>query len=362
MAYNPIVAGVFVAELTSLKPIGGRKRWRDRRGNLYEWDSRHGELEGTNDQGVMVGGATMRLLDDLEKGLIATDDPDALTESIEERWHAGEIQGDLMDVLGLAPEEYTAWASFGADFRLLLEWRRHGRPSTCGLCGNPIGQEHWAVFDKDNGVQVRTHFSCWADASGRRKADEHLVARFLKRQGLSTEFSPERHASGLTTPEYLILKNGATVGVCEVKTVPAFGGSSGGSTAFADLRDNLGVAATQFNLVNPSRELVNILGLVDHRSGLMWADLYSLIRESIAAETRTGYQCREDMSLGQVRADQWPVDVYLWLASKRGPARGPGRFGVRFSFKMIFNSSDPGRFLHACALFGVDAAAVPTLD
>ena len=305
----------------------------------------------------------MRLLDDLAKGLIATDDPDALAESIEERWHAGEIQGDLMDILGLTPEEYTAWASFGADFRLLLEWRLRGRPSACGLCGKPIGAEHWAVFDKDNGVQVRTDFSCWADASGKRKADEHLVARFLRRQGLETEFSPERHESGLITPEYSVLKNGVPVGVCEVKTVPAFGdsGSGGKDTVFADFRDNLGTAATQFNLVNPDRKLVNVLGFVDHRSGLTWEDLYGLLRESMAAETRTSYQSQEDVSLGQVKAGRWPVDVYLWFRSERGPAKGPGRFGARFSSKMIFNSDDAERFLRACTVLGVDAAAVPTL-
>ncbi len=96
---------------------------------------------------------------------------------------------------------------------------------------------------------------------------------------------------------------------------------------------------------------MNILAFVDHESGLRWENLRALVVEDMAAEVRAGYE-----------AHKWPVDVYLWFRSERGPARGPDRFGTRFSFKMIFNSDDPGRFLHACALFGVDAATVPTLS
>ncbi len=306
----------------------------------------------------------MGLLDDLEKGLIVTDNPDALADSYMERWHAGEIKGDLMDVLGLTLEEDTAWASFGADFGLLLEWRLHGRPSTCGLCGKHIGEEHWAVFRRDNGEQIRTHFPCWAKAAGQRKLDSGLVGRFLKRMGLAAEYSPTKHESGLITPEYLVLKDGAQVGFCEVKTAPVFGRPSGQGTAFTDLDQNLHAAVAQFNLVNPDVRLVNILAFVDHESGLRWEDLRALATEDIAAEARAGYEgeSKLDTPLGQAKAAKWPVDVYLWFSSKRGPGRGPGRFGARFSFKMLFNSNDPGRFLHACTLFGVDAAAVPTAD
>lgn len=312
----------------------------------------------------------MRLLDDLEKGLIVTDNPDALAESIVERWHAGEIQGDLMEVLGLTLEEDAAWGSFGADFRLLLEWRLHGMPPTCGICGKPIGQEHWAVFRRDNGDQIRTHFSCWAKVSGERKRDRHLVARFLQRRGFATEFSPIKHESGLITPEYLVLKNGTQVGFCEVKTTPDFGRSGGMDTAFSDLDANLRTAVAQFKLVSPDTRLVNILAFVDHQSGLGWTDLRALVTEDMAAEARSGYggeryESESELDaapLVQVKAGKWPVDVYLWFSSDRGPAKGPSRFGSRFSFKVIFNSNDPGRFLHACALFGVDAAAVPTAD
>ena len=319
-----------------------------------------------------MGGVAVRLLDDLEKGLIVTDNPDTLADQVVSDWHDLKIPGELMDALGLTQEEYTAWASFGATFGLLLEWRLHGRPSTCELCGKPIGEEHWAVFRRDNGEQIRSHFACWAKAAGQRKLDSKLVARFLKRNGLATEYSPYRHESGLITPEYRVLKDGAQVGVCEVKTAPAFGrsGGAGTGTAFTDLDANLRTAVAQFSLVNPDTRLVNILAFVDHKSGLRWEDLRALVIEDMAAETRARYESERHEGegeldappFGQVKAGKWPVDVYLWFSSKRGPAAGPGRFGTRFSVKMIFSSNDPGRFLRACALFGVDAAAVPTLS
>ena len=51
MAYNPIPYGAFVATLERIRPKGGRKRWRDLLGNIYEWDSRHCELERYDRQG-----------------------------------------------------------------------------------------------------------------------------------------------------------------------------------------------------------------------------------------------------------------------------------------------------------------------
>ncbi|WP_366112499.1 colicin E3/pyocin S6 family cytotoxin [uncultured Campylobacter sp.] len=37
--------------------IGGglRKRWKDKKGNIYEWDSRHGALEKYDKQGSHLG-------------------------------------------------------------------------------------------------------------------------------------------------------------------------------------------------------------------------------------------------------------------------------------------------------------------
>jgi len=32
-------------DASQVKPKGGRRRWRDRRGRIYEWDSRHGTIE-----------------------------------------------------------------------------------------------------------------------------------------------------------------------------------------------------------------------------------------------------------------------------------------------------------------------------
>jgi Cytotoxic len=45
--------------LTSKTPVRGggklRKRWKDRSGNIYEWDGQHGRLEKYNARGKHLG-------------------------------------------------------------------------------------------------------------------------------------------------------------------------------------------------------------------------------------------------------------------------------------------------------------------
>jgi hypothetical protein len=111
----------------------------------------------------------MGLLDDLIRGVIQTDDPDGLAERIVDEWHDGKIGGSLDDALGLTLDEDTAWGSFGASFRLLMKWRENGWPTTCGLCGQSIAAENWAVFEKEDGEQVLTHLRCWSVETKKRR-------------------------------------------------------------------------------------------------------------------------------------------------------------------------------------------------
>ncbi len=45
----------FLKELERVKSKGSRKRWVDSKGRIYEWDSRHGELEVYDKQGRHIG-------------------------------------------------------------------------------------------------------------------------------------------------------------------------------------------------------------------------------------------------------------------------------------------------------------------
>ncbi|NMH60975.1 colicin E3 [Alteromonas sp. MYP5] len=41
---------------TAIQGGGGlRKRWKDKKGNIYEWDSQHGTVEKYNKQGKHLG-------------------------------------------------------------------------------------------------------------------------------------------------------------------------------------------------------------------------------------------------------------------------------------------------------------------
>ena len=47
--------GRFVRGLTTIKRKGHRKRWTNRRGQVFEEDTQHGELEKYNDRGRHEG-------------------------------------------------------------------------------------------------------------------------------------------------------------------------------------------------------------------------------------------------------------------------------------------------------------------
>ena len=55
MDYNPIAHGQFVSGLRPIKSKSHRKRWVDDDENIYEWDSRHCELERHDSHGKHSG-------------------------------------------------------------------------------------------------------------------------------------------------------------------------------------------------------------------------------------------------------------------------------------------------------------------
>jgi hypothetical protein len=42
-------------DASRVRPKGRRRRWQDRRGLIYEWDSRHGAVEIDDDLGRHIG-------------------------------------------------------------------------------------------------------------------------------------------------------------------------------------------------------------------------------------------------------------------------------------------------------------------
>ncbi len=300
----------------------------------------------------------MGLLDALEKGLYRGEDPDALAEGVVRQWHAGNIPGTLDEALGLTLDEDKAWGSFGARFRLLLEWRLRGWPSTCGVCGKPIGEEDWAVFRKDDGSQVRTHLSCWLSETDRRKAaevarlsnaDEDLVAKFFRQAGLvAVRFSKEQMRAG-STPDFSVLRNGSSVGFCEVKSfIPweDFDTFEADDPTFDSLSDRIHKAVSQLDSVNPDLTQLSILAIVNHEDAVNWLDLRSVLTGDFISERAERYPIYVDVSQGRIRAEKWRIDLYLWF--DQGKSRP----------FMLFNNSDELRFRRACDLMGVNPVEV----
>lgn len=78
----------------------------------------------------------------------------------------GEILEDMnrtvpvQELLGMSQYEWTAYGH-GADFRDIANWRAHGWPNRCFICGQPINIERfgWLSRRHEGQMQLR-HVEC----------------------------------------------------------------------------------------------------------------------------------------------------------------------------------------------------------
>jgi hypothetical protein len=100
-------------------------------------------------------------------------------------------------------------------------------------------------------------------------------------------------------------------------------------------------AAAQFEAVNPARTALNVLAFVNHKHGANYADLRELITGYFFASSGA----RIPTMRPHEKAKE--VDLYLWFDGRTG-----------FMSGAVVNQTDPERMDRACALFGVNPAAI----
>ncbi|MBN3855057.1 hypothetical protein G3N59_16870 [Paraburkholderia sp. Ac-20340] len=66
----------------------------------------------------------------------------------------------VKDLLGMSQYEWTAYGN-GADFQDIANWRAHGWPNVCFICGQPINVEQfgWLPRRHEGRMQLR-HVTC----------------------------------------------------------------------------------------------------------------------------------------------------------------------------------------------------------
>ncbi|RQM43902.1 hypothetical protein [Paraburkholderia tropica] len=98
------------------------------------------------------------LLGDLVLGRITPEEAEAIYD-----WYMDNLTSDdppVTEMLGFSKIEWTAHAH-GAEFQDIANWRAHGWPNRCFICGQPINVEKfgWFTREHEGRMQLR-HITC----------------------------------------------------------------------------------------------------------------------------------------------------------------------------------------------------------
>ncbi|SAK99063.1 hypothetical protein AWB82_07266 [Caballeronia glebae] len=98
------------------------------------------------------------LLGDLINGRLSPEEAEAVYD-----WYMDNLTVDdppVTDMLGFSKKEWTAYAH-GAEFQDVANWRAHGWPDTCFVCGKPIVSDNfgWLAREHEGRMQLK-HVMC----------------------------------------------------------------------------------------------------------------------------------------------------------------------------------------------------------
>jgi hypothetical protein len=71
----------------------------------------------------------MTLIDLILTGSVTTDaQAEKVATALVDVWHEDQQKGELIDILGLTPREYQAWATGGVSLLTIAQWHRDEPP------------------------------------------------------------------------------------------------------------------------------------------------------------------------------------------------------------------------------------------
>jgi hypothetical protein len=86
----------------------------------------------------------------INQGKITVDQAYDKIDEIVDKFHEGEVEGELHLLLGMDNYEWTA-KIHGLDLGILAQWRENGWPTTCSACGRQINYKNygWTITNDE---------------------------------------------------------------------------------------------------------------------------------------------------------------------------------------------------------------------
>lgn len=173
------------------------------------------------------------------------------------------------------------------------------------------------------------------------KDDEIRVSNFLQRFGLiPIRYNKEELRIMAKTPDFKVEKEGRRALFCEVKSI--FGDGLEGvrnDSTYNGIQNKIHESVKQFQSVNSSHDVPNVLFLVNHEFGIDIIDLYSVLTGNFYADNGEKHLLFEKYSHGRILNEKDEIDLYIWFQEDSEPY-------------YCFNTGS-AFFLHLCGLFNV---------
>lgn len=194
------------------------------------------------------------------------------------------------------------------------------------------------------------------------EADLALVDQLIfAGQGLVLgRFSHAETVAG-RTPDFRVLRDGELVAYCEVKSprddwleeklaeakpFEIVGGCRNDPT-FNRIARHIEKAASQFDAVNPGRDLLNILVFVNHDDNAGFHDLVETVTGYFHAQDGSKIPTMMHISEGRIGVAKRAVDLVIWIDARERRREG-----------QMINDADPARMEAIRKLFGLPAVEI----
>jgi hypothetical protein len=183
---------------------------------------------------------------------------------------------------------------------------------------------------------------------------ESRLLQFLAAHGLRCERPSKLERKIQKTPDYRVFEGEQFRFFCELKGVlgddwlgkqlvdAPVGTIVGGSRpdpAFNRLTEDIHQGVKQFDAVNPSRAVPNVLAFVNYEEICDVGDLLAVLTGNFYADDGSRHPIYRQYSEGRIREEKKRVDLYLWL-----DANGEDRF--------VFTETSPQHHVLLCRCFG----------
>lgn len=193
------------------------------------------------------------------------------------------------------------------------------------------------------------------------RRDLPIVKGFFAAHGLGAEHFTKAETRAGRTPDFRLLRDGKLFAYCEVKSprddflgdqldqaapMQIVGGGRSDPT-FNRLSGLIWKAVSQFDAVNPVRDVPNILFFVNHDDASSYNDLLETLTGEFFAEGGTRYPTMKHISEGRIKDAKYRIDAYVWYDVQEAKVEG-----------WFFGEENPAHLTAICDIFKMDRSKI----